>query len=153
VKHRKRLGPSALFLITFAAAMFLSWVYPLKISLFIEAEKARLTGVVILLISLLLNLLAMKEFKKHLTPHAPFEIPEKLIKTGVFTLSRNPVYVALVLSMFGLGFVFDTVWLLAGGFVLLLLLHYLIVAGEENILKETFKGEYADYMRQTRRWL
>lgn len=153
MKYLKRLSPSAWFLITFVVAMFLSGVSPIKISLFMESEKARLTGVVILLISLTLNLLAMKEFKKYVTPHAPFEIPVKLIKTGVFSLSRNPVYFALVISMFGLGFVFDTVWLLAGGFALLVLLHYLVVVEEENILKETFKGDYLYYIRQTRRWL
>ena len=118
-----------------------------------DEGNIRLTGVVILLISLTLNILADREFKKSLTPHAPFTTPNALIQKGIFALSRNPVYIALVLSQFALGFVFDTVWLLLGSVVLLILLHYVIVLDEEKMLESIFKERYRDYKKLTRRWL
>ena len=153
MKHLKRLSPSALFLMTFFMGIFFTWLYPWHITLYFDEGYVRLTGVAILLISLTLNMLADRQFKKSLTPHAPFATPNTLIQKGIFALSRNPVYLALVLSQFALGFVFDTVWLLLGSVLLLILLHYLIVLDEEKMLESTFKERYRDYKKRTRRWL
>lgn len=113
----------------------------------------RLTGVVLLFTSLTLNILAYRGFKKFLTPHAPFVKPKVLIKNGVFALSRNPVYLALVLSECGLAFVFNTLWLLISAAVLLIVIDAAIIRGEEKVLKSTFKKDYEYYKKQTRRWL
>lgn len=133
--------------------MSLSWVQPWHLSLYMDDEMIRLTGLVFLFTSLTLNTLAYREFKKSLTPHAPFTTPKVLIQKGVFTFSRNPVYLALVLSQFGLGFIFGTVWLLLGSLILLTVLHYVVVADEEKILESIFKNDYVRYKQHTRRWL
>lgn len=133
--------------------MSLSWVQPWHLSLCMDDEMIRLTGLVFLFTSLTLNTLAYREFKKSLTPHAPFTTPKVLIQKGVFTFSRNPVYLALVLSQFGLGFIFGTVWLLLGSLILLTVLHYVVVADEEKILESIFKNDYVRYKQHTRRWL
>jgi len=113
----------------------------------------RLTGIVLLFTSLMINILAYRKFKKFLTPHAPFVKPKVLIQNGVFALSRNPVYLALVLSMCGLAFVFDTFWLFFSAAVLLTVLDTVIIPGEEKILKGAFYKDYEDYKNKTRRWL
>lgn len=148
-----KLSPSALFLITFTTAMSLSWVHPWHLSLYMDDKMIRLTGLVFLFTSLTLNILAYREFKKSLTPHAPFTTPKVLMQKGVFTFSRNPVYLALVLSQYGLGFVFDTVWLLLTALILLILLQYLIVLNEEKILERRFKKSYEHYKKTTRPWI
>lgn len=146
------LSPSVLFLLTLMTAVFLSWMKPWQLSLYLESETVRSAGVILLFTSLLLNMMAYRLFKKHLTPHAPFTIPAVLIDRGIFSFSRNPVYLALVLSQCGLGFVFDTVWLLFTALILFFTLHYLIVLEEEKVLKRTFKEEYERYKQNTRRW-
>lgn len=146
-------SPSAIFLISFGIALLLSWTHPWHVSLFMNDETMRLSGLVILLISFILNTFAYKEFKKSLTPHAPFSTPTVLIHNGIFSFSRNPVYLALVLSQCGLGFVFDSVWLIIASIVLLTVLHYVIIADEEKVLGDTFKERYTDYKKRTRRWL
>ncbi|MBT8344449.1 MAG: isoprenylcysteine carboxylmethyltransferase family protein [Sulfurovum sp.] len=152
MKHPK-LNPSALFLITFASGVFLTWIQPWHLTYYMDDAVVRLIGAVILCISLILNTLAYREFKKCLTPHAPFVKPTVLIKNGVFALSRNPVYLALVLSECGLAFVFNTLWLLFSATVLLIVLDTVIIRGEEKVLKSTFNNDYEYYKKQTRRWL
>lgn len=152
MKHFKQLSPSSLFLITFTAGIFFSWIYPWHLSLFVDQEVLRLSGVVILLTSLILNILSHREFKKSHTPHAPFSTPKVLIQNGVFSFSRNPVYLALVLSQFGLGFVFDTIWLLMSTLILWTLLDYMVIPDEEKILESRFNVEYISYKQHTRRW-
>lgn len=147
-----KLNPSVLFLITFASGLVISWIEPWYLTYYMDDTVVRLTGVVILFISLTLNIFAYREFKKFLTPHAPFMKPKVLITNGVFALSRNPVYLALVLSECGLAFVFDTLWLLVGAAVLLIVLDTEIIRGEEKVLKSTFNNDYEYYKKKTRRW-
>ena len=136
------LSPSVWFLSTLSTGFFLSWVQPWHLSLYLQNRVIQSVGLFLLVISLILNTLAYREFKKSRTPHAPFAIPTVLIEGGIFSLSRNPVYLALVLSQCGLGFVFDTVWLLFAALILLISLHYLIVLEEAKVLKRTLKEKY-----------
>ena len=148
-----KLSPSALFLMTFTAGIVLSWYMPWHISLFVDMSLVRFLGIVLLLVSLTLNTLSYRAFQKYNTPYAPFSHPKILIQQGIFGLSRNPVYLALIVSELGLAFVFDSIWLLLGSGVLFFTLHYLIVRHEEKILAHTFKETYVHYKTITRRWL
>lgn len=118
-----------------------------------DDETMRLSGLVLLLAGLTLNTLAYREFKKYLTPHAPFMKPKVLIKNGVFAVSRNPVYLALVLSECGLAFVFDSLWFLFNAAILWIVLDTVIVRDEEKILDSIFNQDYKNYKKMTRRWI
>lgn len=148
-----KLSPSALFLMTFISGLLLLWILPWHLTPYIESTTIQLTGIIILLLSFILNILAYREFKRSLTPHAPFVKPKVLIQKGIFSLSRNPVYLALVFAELGLAFVFDTPWLLLSALVLFIMLDTLIVRGEEEVLKSVFKKDYESYQQKTRRWL
>lgn len=150
---QSKLTPSALFLITFVSGLVLSWIQPWHLTYYMDDLLVRLTGVVMLFTSLMINILAYRQFKEFLTPHAPFVKPKVLIKNGIFSLSRNPVYLALVLSECGLAFVFDTFWLLFSAAVLLIMLDIVIISDEEKILKCTFHRDYEEYKNKTHRWL
>ncbi|HEY9189425.1 MAG TPA: isoprenylcysteine carboxylmethyltransferase family protein [Sulfurovum sp.] len=152
MKYRS-LSPSVLFLITLLIGVFLSWVQPWQLSLYLENRVIQMIGLFLLVISLILNTLAYREFKKSGTPHAPFMRPKVLIKNGVFAVSRNPVYLALVLSECGLAFVFDSLWLLVTALLLWIVLDRVIVRAEEKILHHTFKQEHEAYRKRTRRWM
>lgn len=147
-----KLSPSVLFLITLVIGMFLSWLQPWYLTQYLEHTVVQPIGFVLLIISLILNTLAYREFKKSQTPHAPFMKPKVLIKNGVFSVSRNPVYLALVLTEFGLAFILDMVWFLPSALILWMTLHYLIIPDEEKILERIFKEKYTHYKQHTRRW-
>jgi len=148
-----KLSPSVLFLITLVIGIFLSWLQPWNLTSYLEYTVVQSIGLILLFISFLLNTLAYRELKRSHTPHAPFMKPKVLITSGVFLVSRHPVYLALVHSECGLGFVFDSVWILFTGVLLWVLLDRLIVPDEEKILNSTFKQEYVHYKKMTRRWL
>ena len=150
---QSKLTPSALFLITFVSGLVLSWIQPWHFTLYLEYTVVQSIGVVLLFISLILNSLAYREFKKSVTSHAPFIKPKVLIKNSVFSLSRNPVYLALILAESGLAFVFDTIWILFTAGILWIILDIIIVGPEEKVLENTFKHEYENYKKMTRRWL
>ena len=147
-----KFSPSVLFILTFIAGISLSWILPVEMTRFIEHDVTLILGLSFLFISLILNFMAYRMFKDHATPHAPFSTPTNLIDKGIFAFSRNPVYLALVLSQCGLGFVFDTVWLMLMAIILLIFLHFFIVLDEEKMLQNRFKEKYECYKERTRRW-
>ena len=144
--------PSVLFLVTSLLGFFLTWVSPWRMTEYIDYTVVQFLGLTLLCISLILNVLAYKMFKYYSTPYAPFSTPTNLIDKGIFVFSRNPVYLALVLSQCGIGFVFDAVWLLVMSIILFMSLHFFVVLDEEKLLEKRFKGKYEHYKERTRRW-
>lgn len=149
---RINLTPSSLFLITLIAGLLIGWFHPYSISTHIDRNISSLIGVTLLICSLVFNTLAYHKFKKSLTPHAPFMRPKTLITDGIFSISRNPVYLALLISQVGLAFIFDSIWLLVSTLILWILLDTIIVRQEEKLLEMTFLSYYKSYKKKTRRW-
>lgn len=87
------------------------------------------------------------------TPVEPGQRPTALVTSGVFNLSRNPIYLALVLATGGVALMTNALWFLLAAAVLWLLLDRIVVRSEERLIEETFGDEYRAYTRRTRRWL
>jgi protein-S-isoprenylcysteine O-methyltransferase Ste14 len=76
----------------------------------------------------------------------------KVIDKGVFSLTRHPIYLSVLLLYLGL--VFTTLSLIS--FVVLICIFFFynyIAAYEEGILEGRFGREYRDYRSRTSRWL
>ena len=112
-------------------------------------------GLGIIIIAGTLDLWSLFLFlKKHTTPN-PMK-PENttgLVVRGLYKISRNPMYVGLLIMLFGFA-----VWL--GGltsFLVLPLFYVLItqmqIKPEERFLLEKFGSEYQTYKDSVRRWL
>jgi protein-S-isoprenylcysteine O-methyltransferase Ste14 len=77
----------------------------------------------------------------------------EIVETGPFRLSRNPLYVGLVLLDAGLALLWPSFWALVfvpAGFAAL---WWGAVGPEERYLTAKFGDTYADYRRRVRRWL
>ena len=99
-------------------------------------------------------LAALIQFYRARTSVDPLK-PEKassLVTHGVYSFSRNPMYLALLLILLAwglkLGNAFNT--LLAAGFVSLM--NRLQIRREEASLMEKFGKEYSKYCSEVRRW-
>lgn len=92
-------------------------------------------------------------FLKKKTPVEPHHTPKTLIIEGPYRLSRNPIYLALVMltiasalgngSVIGLALAAGLWWILDRRFA----------APEEALLRTTFGNEADDYLSSTKRWL
>jgi protein-S-isoprenylcysteine O-methyltransferase Ste14 len=88
----------------------------------------------------------------HGTP-APVAPPAELVVTGQYRHVRNPMYVALVLSVWG-----QAAWLGSGplflyGAVLWLLFHLRVVLYEEATLAKQFGTSFEEYRAGVPRWV
>lgn len=80
------------------------------------------------------------------------EHPDKLVTSGAFALSRNPIYVAFALVLVGQFLIFAN-WILLVYLVAGFWLFHRQVLREEDFLNKQYGREYADYSRRVRRYL
>ena len=84
---------------------------------------------------------------------APWSPPVHLVRVGLYRVSRNPMYVAvlLILSGWGVGFATPALWIYA--LIVAVAFHLRVVFYEEPWLARTHGDEWAAYRARVPRWL
>lgn len=109
----------------------------------------------LMIVAGVLGITAVLEFSRHQTTLNPINVSKasQLVTTGVFAISRNPIYLGLSLLLLAWG-----VWLedgislcIALGFIPYINRFHIIV--EEQALAEKFACQYLDYKAKVRRWI
>jgi protein-S-isoprenylcysteine O-methyltransferase Ste14 len=143
--------PFALFYFynIFAAAFHLPVV---STQVFFQSEIVSWAGVCFCLAGLLTMLLSLISFGRSFRVGIDTEHPDKLVTTGIFALSRNPVYVAFAAVLLGQFLIFPN-WILLAYMVGGVWLFHRQVLLEEEYLKSHYGQEYAEYCDRVRRYL
>jgi protein-S-isoprenylcysteine O-methyltransferase Ste14 len=81
------------------------------------------------------------------------EEPNQLVQGWLYSVSRNPMYVAVVLSVFGQAIVYASQAIAVYGALLWLGFHVVVVALEEPHLHDRYGAPYQDYCNRVPRWL
>lgn len=112
-------------------------------------------ALVLLAIGLLLMLIAAGQFiaaKTTINPLRPARA-STLITTGVFAISRNPIYLADLLILAALAIWFGNVFNAALLALFVWTINRYQIAPEEQALTQLFGEAYAAYRARVRRWL
>lgn len=146
----RKILPPVYFLFALILMFLLSYFMPISLLIYIPL---RVFGVILAIGGIVLCSLAAMEFKKADNPIKPFEQSIKLVQTGPFRYSRNPMYLGLNIALVG-------VWIALGTFSPFLVIPFFFfiiqeafIREEERILLETFPDEYRDYCDTVSRWL
>jgi protein-S-isoprenylcysteine O-methyltransferase Ste14 len=145
------IPPFALFYfyLVFAAAFKLPTVSSQQ---FFRSEPVSWVGVLFCLAGLLLLLWSLVSFGKSFRVGIDMEHPDKLITSGVFAFSRNPIYAAFALILLGQFLIFSNWILLVFMAAGVWLFHWQILL-EEGYLKQHYGQEYTEYCHRVRRYL
>ena len=84
---------------------------------------------------------------------APWSPPKHLVTTGPFRLSRNPIYVAMLVIIAGWALFYASQALGLYLVVMFALFHIRTLAGEEPRLAREFGPAWTAYRARVRRWL
>jgi protein-S-isoprenylcysteine O-methyltransferase Ste14 len=77
----------------------------------------------------------------------------RIVEDGPFRLSRNPMYLSLILVLFGLALLFLSFWFLFAAVALWLVFNRIAVLPEEVYLESKFGDRYTAYKMRVRRWV
>jgi protein-S-isoprenylcysteine O-methyltransferase Ste14 len=144
------IPPFALFYfyLVFAAAFNLPTVSKQQ---FFHSAIVSWVGVFFCLAGLILLLLILISFGNSFRVGIDKEHPDKLITTGVFAFSRNPIYVAFGTILLGQFLIFPN-WILLVYLGVAVWLFNRQVLREEEYLKGHYGNDYSDYCQRVRRY-
>jgi len=144
-----RIPPPIIFLGSIFLGAVLGVVAPVSTD-WLSGSLARLLGIPILLVALILVVLTFREFRKVGTGFdydrtRSEDTVSVLITGGPFRYSRN--------LQLGLGIWLRNVWMVLLLLATILLINVLSILPEEKFLEQRFGEIYREYRRRVRRWL
>jgi protein-S-isoprenylcysteine O-methyltransferase Ste14 len=109
-------------------------------------------GLVLILAGLAVMATAIAAFARQRTTVLPREVPQRLLTTGLYGLSRNPIYLADAMILAGLALRLDAAtlpWVA----VFAAVIERRFIRGEEAVCAATFGPAWQTYAARVRRWL
>lgn len=133
--------------------LLLHFSWPLSVQPFTQGISLHFIGMPLLLLGTVIIMLSKREMEAYNQPSEPKAATSRIIQTGMFKYSRNPLYLGLFIAFCGLAVATDKLWWLILTPLLLALTHYLLIAPEEKYLERKFGDEYLNYRKKVRRWI
>ena len=81
------------------------------------------------------------------------ETSAALVSTGVYSFTRNPMYLGMALALFAWAVYLSSVWSLLGPVLFALYITRFQIVPEERVLDGLFGASFAAYKKRVRRWL
>lgn len=97
--------------------------------------------------------LAITEMRRQKTTVIPHLQASRLVTSGIFRRSRNPIYLADLLILAGFVLRYDAVVALPLLPIFVWVIERRFVIPEENRLRIQFRADFARYCHKTRRWI
>ena len=105
-----------------------------------------LMGILGLIMSLFFFFSGFNIFKSYDENPVPTSQTRKLIKTGIFAYTRNPIYIAFILFHFSMFLTFENVMYFLTSIGLAIWIHNFVIKAEEEYLIKEFSEEYQRYI-------
>ena len=110
-------------------------------------------GSAFFLVSVSLAISALMIMHRFNTPAESWKLSVRLVSSGPFRFTRNPIYIALCSALAGIASFTASGWIFAFVPILFFILDLGVVRREERYLADRFGQEYVEYTRRVRRWL
>lgn len=110
-------------------------------------------GLFLLVLGTNILLFSVLEFLKNSESPLPFDKPKKLVTTGIFQATRNPMFLASSFIWLGEALVFGSLLLYLYALLFTLFNHYILVAKDEPMLKKKFGRKYISYQKEVPRYV
>ena len=110
-------------------------------------------GIALIILGTILATMARREFRRYDQPTDPGHPTRKIVTTGVFSVSRNPLYLGGIGILVGLALVLNFPWLIVLLLPAVVACHYILIAPEERYLTDRFGDEYRLYTEKVGRWI
>jgi len=148
----KPINLPVLYSVATAVAMALARNY-FPIAPMLAPPVGYIVGTVLIVAGIGVTVSAGVSFRQARTPLLPFEQSTTVVTTGLYRLSRNPMYVGMAMTLLGIASLMGRLspFLLVAVFVAII--HFRFVLPEEKFLEGLFGTEYLDYKKRVRRWI
>jgi len=150
MEKKRKIVPPVYFLVTLIAMTALNFRVP--VLKYLEPPVS-LIGVALIGGGTLVSAWAAGAFVRAGTPVVPFAPSNVLVASGLYRLTRNPMYLGMVIALLGVAVLFGTIGALLPVPLFVWIIHTQFVLGEERFLESIFGEEYLAYKKSVRRWI
>ena len=145
------IRPPIALALAVAGGLAAVWLFPLP---FLPAVvPAGWMGAALLALGFALAAWAVATMRRAGTRFETTQPTSRIVATGPYRFTRNPIYAGMFLLLTGLAIGFDSLWLLVALAMFYLVIRYGVVAREEAYLERKFGDAYLDYKARVRRWV
>jgi protein-S-isoprenylcysteine O-methyltransferase Ste14 len=135
------------------AGAILTYLAPLSLPAPLDNVLVRGFGWGVIVASFILGVAAVMRFRAAGTPIPVTEPTRMIVGDGVYAFTRNPIYLGMVMLLFGIGLASASLWFLLAAVVAIVALTKLAIEREEAYLERNFGQTYRDYKTRVRRWI
>jgi protein-S-isoprenylcysteine O-methyltransferase Ste14 len=127
--------------------------YSFPIDEIFSANRTSHLGLPLIMLGLSFILFTAYNFKKVQTNIHTFHNPNKLVTSGLFKISRNPIYLGFMFILIGATFLFNAMSTFIGPVIFFLSANFWYIPYEEKAAEEAFGQDYLAYKNKVRRWI
>ena len=146
------IPPPLFYVLTFIAAILIQSKIKIDDAFFHE-KGTKITGVIFLIIAIFFLVKSLGQVFQSKNSLITIKPATSLQTTGIYNVTRNPMYVGLAIVYLGISCFIGNWWNIILFFLLLLIIQEYIIKHEEKYLERRFGQEYLDYKLKVRRWL
>ena len=114
---------------------------------------SQVIGGAIIVAGLVLLVFAGGLFKKADTDLIPFKDVRALVTDGVYTFTRNPMYLGMALVQLGCAVTVGATTALLVAPIFMVIIELRFIRPEEEMLRRLFPEEFPAYCQRVRRWI
>ena len=145
-----KFHPGLVFILCMLAAYGADELMHISIRNSLELERV---GSAVAALGICIILFSQYSLKRAGTNIGPTRPTTKIVSTGIYAYSRNPIYAALCLILIGVGIRENSVIIAASIIPLVVMLYWAVIQKEEAYLENKFGEEYLQYKNKVRRWV
>ncbi len=144
----QKLLPPALVAICIVLMIALHTLFPIA-----HIIDLPVLGGLVAIIGLGFTLSGARLFSRIGTNIKTFDKPDQLVVSGLFHISRNPMYLGFLLLLTGIAIALGTLTPFGIVIAFFIITSHWYIPFEEQKMEETFGADYLTYKSRTRRWL
>ena len=144
--------PPSIFVFGFGIGWYIARYFPFRLLSQKYRETEMIFGWILILIGFGIMFTALIAFILARTAIMPNLPAKRLLTSGPYRLSRNPMYVGLTIAYVGGILLTNIGWCLLILIVVLIVFEKVIIPHEERYLQSAFGEVYSEYANRVRRW-
>ena len=146
------IPPPLFYVSLFLFSLLLQRYFPISRDFF-QTSIAHLGGAAFIALGLMSTVPALRQFVKTKNTLITVKPATSLQTNGIYSVSRNPMYLGLLFVYLGVALIFGNWWIIILLPLLFVLINYFIILPEEKYLLKAFGASYSDYKKKVRRWI
>ncbi len=147
---KKPIQPPRYFVICLILIILFHFVLPIK--KIINPPYSYL-GIILVLFGIIINLWTDKFFTKFKTDVKYHLKPSKMIVSGPFKISRNPMYLGMLCILLGVATFLGSLVTIIPTVIFILIIEIVFIPVEEKNMKKVFGKNYLKYKKRVRKWI